>query len=350
MKYIKHLANPIVMFLMMCTFAYTYFFYLGDNGPRRKQREAEKAKAAPVAPNPVVTVGTQPTVVDANPFNLRSKPGKAVPDTDNPFNLGNAQPVAGAPDADNPFNLGKDRGQVPSPGGEQFFNQQNRQRPVPMPDENQFAPQRRKKVNIPLSPAQNPFGVAAVAPIVQPDPTGKFVLEGHWAGLEVIPLTPAIAKANNIPVTVRGVLIDEVTLAAANAGIQAVDVITAINDVPVVDLRSFRLATKPVALATQANVTVFRNGTSRVIPVVAAEELGIAQLEGAPMILATARSPHAYYGPCVNCHAISKTPVNTNQMAKDMGDALTKVAPNIRRGTPAPHRDRGACSTCHVIL
>ncbi len=348
MKYIKHLANPIFMFLLVCTFAYTYFFYLGDNGPRKK-RDAENGKPVRVVPNPVVSVGTQPTVVDANPFNLRGKPGQPALDADNPFSIRTAQPAVPAPDEENPFNLGRGRGQMATPGGEQFFNQQNRQHPLVMPEENPFAPTRRKKVNMPPSQAQNPFGVAPAAAVPQ-EPTGKFVLEGHWIGLEVIPLTPAIAKANNIPTNIRGVLIDEVTLVSANAGIQAVDVITAINDAPVVDLRSFRLATKPVALSTQATVTVYRNGTYRNIPVVAAEELGIAQLEGAPMILATARSPHAYYGPCVNCHAISKTPTNTNQMAKDMGDALTKIAPNIRRGTLAPHRDRGACSTCHVIL
>jgi hypothetical protein len=348
MKYIKFVGNPIFMFLMVCTFAYTYFFYLGDNGPRKK-RDGEKVRVARVEPNPAVTVGTQPTVVDANPFNLRSKPGQPGLDADNPFNMRVAQQVVAVPDEENPFNLGRGRGQMATPGGEQFFGQQNRLHPLATPEENPFAAPRRRKVNIPLSPAQNPFGMAAAANVAV-EPTGKFILEGHWIGLEVIPLTAAIAKANNIPANVRGVLIDEVTLVAANAGIQAGDVISAVNEVQVVDLRSFKQATKPVALATQATVTIYRGGSYRNIPVVATEELGVAQMEGAPMILATARSPHAYYGPCVNCHAISKTANNTNQLAKDMGDALTKIAPNIRRGTPAPHRDRGACGTCHVIL
>ena len=120
MKYIKHLANPIFMFLMVCTFAYTYFFYLGDNGPRKK-REGDRVKTVRVDPNPVVTVGTQPTVVDANPFNLRNTPGQPGLDADNPFNMRTAQPVVAVPDEENPFNLGKGRGQMATPGGGTVF-------------------------------------------------------------------------------------------------------------------------------------------------------------------------------------------------------------------------------------
>ena len=184
-------------------------------------------------------------------------------------------------------------------------------------------------------------------PIAVPDIA---LQEGHWIGLEVIPLTAAIAAANNIPPKVNGVLVDEVTLLAAEAGLLAGDVITAINGKKINDLKSFWLATKDTAQSNRATISVFRGGTQKDLGIFCTEFLGVAQMEAAPMILATARSPHGYYGPCDQCHVISKTPLNLGQLAKDQGDSLIKVAPNIRRGTPPPHRNRGNCKNCHVIL
>ena len=168
--------------------------------------------------------------------------------------------------------------------------------------------------------------------------------------MEVIPLTAAIAEANSIPPDVVGVLIDEVTLLSAEAGLYAGDVITAVNGKKVSDLESFRLATKDVAQSNRANLSVYSGGKYKDIVVFSTEALGIAQMEAAPMILATDRSPHGRRGPCDRCHTISKTPLNSGQLAKDQGDILTKVAPNIRKGVPPPHRSRGTSTLCHVVL
>jgi membrane-associated protease RseP (regulator of RpoE activity) len=190
----------------------------------------------------------------------------------------------------------------------------------------------------------------------------KALIEGHWIGGEVIPLTAMIAKANSIPPDVAGVLIDEVTLLSAEVGLYAGDVITAINGKKVTDLKSFQQATKDVAQSNRATVSVYSGGKNKDIMVFSTEVLGIAQMEGAPMILATDRSPHAYYGPCDKCHVISTNAartkpilnspnaLNPNELLKDAGDNLTKVAPNIRIGTPPPHRNRGTCTLCHVVL
>jgi ferredoxin len=185
-----------------------------------------------------------------------------------------------------------------------------------------------------------------------PVPT-KALDEGHWIGLEVIPLTPAVAKANKIPPEVTGALIDEVTLLSAESGLNAGDVVTAIDGRKVKDLMSFWAATKEVAESNRATITVYSRGIYKDIVVLVPRlwgSLGVAQMSSAPMILATDKSPHTYYGPCDKCHAISKTPLNTGQLAKDQGDVLIKVAPNIRIGMPPPHRDRGKCISCHVIL
>jgi hypothetical protein len=141
-----------------------------------------------------------------------------------------------------------------------------------------------------------------------------------------------------------------VTLLAAEAGLFAGDVIMAINGRKTGDLKSFRLATKEVAQASRATLSLYSGGKEKDLAIVSAEPLGVAQMEAAPMILATDRSPHSYYGPCDKCHAIAKTALNSNQMAKDQGDSLTKVAPNIRAGTRPPHRNRGTCTKCHVVL
>lgn len=195
----------------------------------------------------------------------------------------------------------------------------------------------------PVRPAGTPPKAAAV-PLI-----GKMLQEGHWIGLEVGPLTPALAAANGIPSDIRGVLVDEVTLLSASAGILAGDVITEINAVKTVDLNTFKAATRPIALSRTAEVTVFRGGKYQKIAVAGAEELGLAQMEGAPMIRSNATSPHSYYGPCEKCHAITKTARNTGQMAKDGGDILTRTAPPIRWGQKPPHGKRGICTTCHTL-
>jgi len=180
--------------------------------------------------------------------------------------------------------------------------------------------------------------------------TEKIWQEGHWIGLEVGPLTPALAQANGIPQGIKGVLVDEVTLLAAASGIIAGDVITAINDKATGDLYAFKEATRPIAMSNRAVVTVYRGGQYKRIDVISNEELGLAQMEAAPMINATDPSPHGYYGACEKCHAIAKTVKNTGQMAKDGGDVLTKKAPPIKWGVKAPHGNRGVCVNCHTVI
>jgi hypothetical protein len=198
---------------------------------------------------------------------------------------------------------------------------------------------------------QFPYGFAGrnVVPVAG-GALGKTWIEAHWIGLEVGPLTAAVVKASNIPPNVTGVLVDEVTLVSADAGLLAGDVITAINGTGINDLKSFKNATRQVAQAHQAEVTIYRRNGYKNITVTTPDDLGLAQVEGAPMILATDRAPHGYYGPCDTCHAIAPGGTNLNQMARDMGDILSKTAPNIKKGTPPPHGNRGTCSKCHVLL
>ena len=329
MKRLNFVANPIFLLLIIASSVYVFFFYLAD-GPVRNKEAAEKEQelARQIAPanDPAATANVAGIVMKE----------------------------------ENPFNLGKDPGQLNVPNGGQFFNQQNRQSPLAMQEENPFA-QRTKKPRISRQPDPNvqaqpaqfqyQYGVPGrnIVPVAG-GAMGKTWIEGHWAGLEAGPLTPAVAKANNIPPDVTGVLVDEVTLVAADSGLLAGDVITAINGAHVVDLQTFKSATKQAAQSNQANVTVYRRGAYKNIVLSGPDELGFAQIEGAPMILPTDRAPHGYYGPCDKCHTIASGATNTNQLARDLGDILTKSAPNIRKGVPAPHGNRGACAKCHVLL
>lgn len=197
--------------------------------------------------------------------------------------------------------------------------------------------------------AETPAGVSPKTPAAS-TVTEKILQEGHWIGLEAGPLTPALATANGIPANIRGVLVDEVTLLSAGSGLLAGDVITAINNIETPDLYAFKAATRQVAMLKQATVTVYRAGAYKKIAVAGVEELGLAQMEAAPMINATDPSPHPYYGPCDKCHAISKTVKNTGQLAKDGGDTLITQAPAIKWGAKATHRDRGKCTNCHRII
>ncbi len=211
--------------------------------------------------------------------------------------------------------------------------------------------------NYNLAQSLDPYGIQQIArPNMNPAPNtrtaalNKILQEGHWIGLEVIPLISTIAKANNIPDNISGVLVDEVTLVAAASGLLAGDVITAIDGVKVVSLSSFKQATAYVASLPQSIVTVYRNGNYMDIAVNAGEQLGIAQMEAAPMILPTDASPHGYYGPCDRCHSISKSAKNTGQLRKDAGDVLTVAAPPIKWGIESTHRNRGTCTNCHSVI
>ncbi|MCG6533220.1 MAG: hypothetical protein L7F78_00720 [Syntrophales bacterium LBB04] len=307
MNRIGRIANPVVILVLICAFVYIYFFYLkGDNPhsltapPAETEQAWDQARTAP----PAETEQAWDNMSPENP-NAVAAAGPIV-QQQNPI----GQPIQQNP-VQPPNQLNAPQG---NPGN------------IPPSQQNQNAP---------------------LQPVAVPD---KALQEGHWIGLEVISLTPAIAKANSIPPDVAGVLIDEVTLLSAEVGLYAGDVITAVNGKKVTDLKSFHLATKEVAQSNRANVSVYSGGKSKDIVVFSTEALGIAQMEAAPMILATDKSPHGRYGPCDKCHAISKTPLNSGQLAKDQGDSLTKVAPNIRRGTPPPHRKRGTCTLCHVVL
>jgi hypothetical protein len=219
------------------------------------------------------------------------------------------------------------------------------------PMDNQADPQNADPFPDPAPPGNT--GIFAAAPAQAPalsNVTEKVLQEGHWIGLEVGPLTPALATANSIPSDIKGVLVDEVTLLSANSGLLAGDVIAAINNIETGDLYAFKAATRPIAMSQQATVTVYRAGSYRKIDVRATEELGLAQMEAAPMINATDARPHSYYGPCEKCHAISKTVKNTGQLAKDGGDVLIVHAPPIKWGAVSVHEKRGTCTSCHNII
>ena len=308
MNRLSRIGNPVVVTLLICAFVFVYFFYLRGatlrslvGPPTVTENEAEQRwENVPPKENRVVAVAKAVQQPDSP---ILPAPPQYVVSPFNPLDTPSGVPVAGqtAP--------------AQGPGGQ---------------------------------PAQpNQSAATPGQPIAVPDVP---FIEGHWIGLETIPLTPAIAQANSIPPEVTGVLIDEVTLLSAAVGIVAGDVITGINGKRVTDLKSFQAATRDTAQSTKATVTLFSGGAAKTMTVVGTDVMGVAQMEGAPMILATARSPHPYYGPCDRCHAIAKTGANINQLLKDQGDALNKVAPNIRAGTPPPHRNRGKCTSCHVVI
>lgn len=295
----KYIANPVVLFLTIGVF--TFIYYINDpwSAQKREDTEIERENVMPPDSNFAVVAGeqNQPTIENQQE-------------------------------------------QINQQGGNEFFVP-GEQQTVVIPEE------------IPLN-QQVMNSSPAVIPQVKANKSfpidGKILQEGHWIGLEVIPLTETIARANNIPVDVSGVLVDEVTLLSAESGLLAGDVITAVNGKAVSDLRTFKDATKVSALSNRAAVKVYRTGGYSDFIITGAEELGFAQMEAAPMILSTDRSPHPYYGPCDRCHAISKGTENPQQLAKDMGDSLILTAPPIKAGAIAPHRDRGACKKCHQIV
>lgn len=169
--------------------------------------------------------------------------------------------------------------------------------------------------------------------------------EGHWQGLETIPLTPTLAGALGIPAGARGVLVDDATPPADLCGFQAGDLVTAVGQVATPDLASFVAATARVRDRSRAEVQILRGGVPALLVLRAQGRLGTAQAETAPMIPPGSVAPHRYQGPCTGCHHIG----TVGQLPVDAGDLITKTAPPIRVGQRPPHRDRGVCTACHRI-
>ena len=177
---------------------------------------------------------------------------------------------------------------------------------------------------------------------------GKEFIEGHWLGLEVIPLAPELAAEYQVPDGETGVLVDEITLEAAESGILAGDMVQSVEGCPTSDLRAFFLATQHVQENERARLGISRRG-SRMTFVMEARNsttLGFAQMEAAQPIQPGAISPHRSRGrPCTHCHIIMKT---GGQLPTDAGDILPS-APPIASGAQAPHQYRGRCPACHVV-
>ena len=201
---------------------------------------------------------------------------------------------------------------------------------------------------VPVAGAQPVFGGIDASPPRASGSTNLPLQEAHWQGVEVIPCSPALAKALGISPTAKGVIADDVTLAADAAGMMGGDVVLAVGQVPTPNLESFIQATDRVRERSRAEVLVQRRGQDEPVLLVVTVEgrLGTAQGEAAPMIPGGSVPPHRYQGPCTNCHRIG----TTGQLPIDQGDLLTKRAPVIRAGWPPPHQERGACASCHEIL
>lgn len=195
-----------------------------------------------------------------------------------------------------------------------------------------------------VSPARTPIHLPQI------DPAKINMLpfqEGHWQGLEVIPLTKGVARVMKVPLDVKGVIVDDVTSPADMEGFWAGDVITEVGQVHTPNLEEFIKAANRVRDRHRVELQFLRKGKLHSLILTAMQQrLGTANGESAPMIRPGSRPPHGYMGACTNCHHIG----TTGQLAVDNGDLLTRAAPPIRAGQTPPHRDRGACTACHTII
>ncbi len=209
------------------------------------------------------------------------------------------------------------------------------------------------KVNTPIPKAPQathvPAGTGTLPSPREQNAAGKKFIEGHWLGLEVISLTAELAKEYQIPKWETGVLVDEITLEAAESGILAGDMVQSISGFPTPDLEGFFLATQRerVQEEKRAQVGISRRGKKMTFVMTARNTnmLGFAQMEAAQPIQPGALRPHRYMGSCTDCHILMKT---GGQLATDAGDILPNPPP-ITKNATAPHRYRGPCATCHTI-
>jgi len=175
----------------------------------------------------------------------------------------------------------------------------------------------------------------------------KILVEGHWLGMELIPLVPELAKEYGILPNTKGLLVDEVSLEAAESGLLAGDMVLAVEGVSTEDLIAFTKATRRVKNRSKAKMLVSRRGQLVRITLSSERTLGFSQNEAAQPIKPGAISPHRMRSkPCTSCHIIMRT---GGQLPTDAGDILPNPPP-IRKGAVAPHQYRGKCKNCHVIL
>ena len=95
--------------------------------------------------------------------------------------------------------------------------------------------------------------------------TGK--ISRGYIGAGIQDVTPALAKAFKVPA--GGALIREVepNSPSAKAGLQSGDVVTSLNNVPVIDSNDFKLRISRTAPGTTAQLKVLRDGTPRDISI-----------------------------------------------------------------------------------
>ena len=175
----------------------------------------------------------------------------------------------------------------------------------------------------------------------------KEFIEGHWLGLELIPLTPELAKEYKVPADTKGLLVDEISLESAESGILAGDLVVGVNGFATPDLVAFTEATRRVKNKHKADVLVSRRGRLMEFTFTSTRTIGFSQNEAAQPITPGALSPHRSRNkPCTACHIIM---VTGGQLPTDAGDILPNPPP-ITKGAVSPHEYRGKCNTCHIML
>jgi len=104
------------------------------------------------------------------------------------------------------------------------------------------------------------FGATTrVAAQTAPAAAAGAAAEASWMGLEVAPITPVTAQQFATPAGLQGVVVTEVEGRAQAAGLQAGDVVVAINGRQITDLPSFTTVTAN-GLLPRGNVQVLRSG------------------------------------------------------------------------------------------
>ena len=108
---------------------------------------------------------------------------------------------------------------------------------------------------------------------------GQLREKGHvtrgWIGVEIQPVTPAIADAIGLK-NAEGALVTHLEPAspAARSGIETGDVITSVNAEAVKDSRDLAKKIAAIQPGTSARLTIFRYGQEKMITVTRAKSLG----------------------------------------------------------------------------